>query len=94
MTNREYAWNRFKRLESHSKERKSSHRNRRYEEEPNESFRTEKQPKLKTQWMARSTAEYRGEIRKKKKKTNKPALEDKTVESIQSEQDTKQTETN
>ena len=44
--------------------------------------------------MARSTAEYRGEIRKKKKKTNKPALEDKTVESIQSEQDTKQTETN
>ena len=44
--------------------------------------------------MARSTAEYRGEIRKKKKKTKKPALEDKTVESIQSEQDTKQTETN
>ena len=44
--------------------------------------------------MARSTAEYRGEIRKKKKKKNKPALEDKTVESIQSEQDTKQTETN
>jgi len=42
--------------------------------------------------MARSTAEYRGEIRKKKKK--KAASEDKTVESIQSEQDTKQTETN
>ena len=38
--------------------------------------------------MARSTAEYRGEIEKKK------ALEDKTLQNIQSEQDTKQTETN